>query len=47
MGRRAIFSAGIVVGAKERDAGNALIKFLASPAAAPVIAKNGLEPLAR
>jgi molybdate transport system substrate-binding protein len=47
LGRRAIFCAGIVVGAKEPDAGNALIKFLASPAAAPVITKSGLEPLAR
>jgi molybdate transport system substrate-binding protein len=47
LGRRAIFSAGIVVGAKEPDAGNVLIKFLASPAAAPVITKRGLQPFAR
>jgi molybdate transport system substrate-binding protein len=47
LGRRAVFSAGIVAGAKEPDAGSALIKFLASPAAAPVITKSGLEPLAR
>ena len=47
LGRRAVFSAGIVVGAKEPDAGSALIKFLASPAAAPVITKSGLEPLTR
>jgi len=47
LGRRAVFSTGIVVGAKEPDAASALIKFLASPAAAPVITKSGLEPLAR
>jgi molybdate transport system substrate-binding protein len=47
LGRRAVFSAGIVAGAKEPDAGSALIKFLTSPAAAPVITKSGLEPLAR
>jgi len=47
LGRRAVFSAGIVIGAKEPDAASALIKFLASPAAAPVITKNGLEPLTR
>ena len=47
LGRRAVFSAGIVAGAKEPDAADALIKFLASPAAAPAITKSGLEPLAR
>ena len=40
-----IFSAGIVVGAKEPDAGKALITFLASPAAAKAIADSGLEPI--
>ncbi len=40
-----IFSAGIVAGAKEPEAGAALIKFLASAAAAPVIAKSGLDPI--
>ena len=40
-----IFSAGIAVGAREPDAGRALIKFLASPAAVPVIKKSGLEPV--
>jgi molybdate transport system substrate-binding protein len=44
--RITIFSAGIVVGAKEPDAGRALIKFLASAAAAPVIEKSGLDPMA-
>ena len=41
-----MFSAGIAAGAKEPDAARALIKFLASPAAAPVIAKRGMEPVA-
>jgi molybdate transport system substrate-binding protein len=38
------FSAGVVTGAKEPEAGRALIAFLASAAAAPVIAKTGLDP---
>jgi molybdate transport system substrate-binding protein len=41
-----IFSAGIVTGAKEPEAGRALIKFLASAGAAPVIEKSGLDPMA-
>lgn len=41
-----IFSAGIVTGAKEPEAGRALIKYLASAAAAPVIEKSGLDPMA-
>jgi molybdate transport system substrate-binding protein len=40
-----IFSAGIVVGAKEADAGKTLITFLASPAAAKAITDSGLEPI--
>ena len=40
------FSAGIAVGSKEPDAARALVKYLSSPAAAPVIAKTGLEPIA-
>ena len=40
-----VFSAGVVVGAKEPDAARALIEFLASPAAAPAITKSGLEPV--
>jgi molybdate transport system substrate-binding protein len=40
-----IFSAGIATGAKEVDAAKALIKFLSSPAAAPAIAKSGMEPV--
>jgi molybdate transport system substrate-binding protein len=45
--RVTIFSAGIAVGAKEPEAAKALIKFLSSPAAAPVITKTGLEPVKR
>jgi molybdate transport system substrate-binding protein len=41
-----VFSAGIASVSKEPDAGKALIKFLASPAAAPVIVKSGMEPIA-
>ncbi len=40
-----LFSAGIVVGAKEPDAAREMIKFFTSAAAAPIIAKTGLEPL--
>jgi molybdate transport system substrate-binding protein len=42
-----IFSAGIVVGAREPDAARALIDFLASPAAAVVIRESGLEPMSQ
>jgi molybdate transport system substrate-binding protein len=41
-----VFSAGIASVSEEPDAGKALIKFLASPAAAPVIIKSGMEPIA-
>lgn len=40
-----VFSAGIVTGAKEPEAARALIMFFTSAAAAPVIAKTGLEPM--
>ena len=40
-----VFSAGIVVGAKEPAAGKALIRFLASAAAAPAIVESGMEPM--
>jgi molybdate transport system substrate-binding protein len=40
-----VFSAGVTVRAKEPDAARGLIKFLASPAAAPAIRKYGLEPV--
>ena len=39
------FSAGITTRAKDRDAARALIEFLASPEAAPVVARTGMEPL--
>lgn len=40
------FSAGIMTGAKEAEAGMALIKFLRTPAAAAVIKAKGMEPAA-
>ena len=40
-----IFSAGIVVGAREPDAARALIAFLASPTAAAAIRESGMEPM--
>jgi molybdate transport system substrate-binding protein len=40
-----VFSAGIATVSKERDAGKALIKFLASPAAGAAIIKSGMEPI--
>ena len=40
-----VFSAGIAAGAKELDAARELLKFLSSPAAAPVITKSGMEPV--
>ncbi len=41
-----VFSAGIAGVSKEPEAGKALIKFLASPAAAPVIIASGMKPIA-
>jgi molybdate transport system substrate-binding protein len=41
-----VFSAGIATVSKEPDAGKALIKFLASPAARDAIIKSGMEPIA-
>jgi len=43
--RVTVFSAGVAVGAKAPDAAEALIEFFASPSAAPVIRKHGLEPV--
>jgi molybdate transport system substrate-binding protein len=40
-----VFSAGIASASKESDAGKALIKFLASPAASAAIIKSGMEPI--
>ena len=41
-----VFSAGIASVSKEPEAGKALIKFLASPAARAEIIRSGLEPIA-
>lgn len=44
--RVTVFSAGIATASKHPDAARELIRYLNSPAAAPTIAKTGLEPLA-
>ena len=41
-----VFSAGIASVSKEPDAGKALIRFLASPAAGGEIVKSGMDPIA-
>jgi molybdate transport system substrate-binding protein len=41
-----VFSAGIASVSKEPEAGRALIKFLASPAASAAVIQSGLEPIA-
>ncbi len=41
-----VFSAGVAAGCRNSDAAHALIKFLASPEAAPAVTKSGLEPTA-
>jgi molybdate transport system substrate-binding protein len=41
-----VFSAGIASVSKEPEAGKALIKFLASPAARDALVKSGLDPIA-
>jgi molybdate transport system substrate-binding protein len=40
-----VFSAGVSATSKEPDAAKSLIKFLASPQAAPVLIKSGLDPI--
>jgi len=40
-----LFSAGIVTGSRVPDAGRALIRFLSSADARPVVAKTGLDPI--
>ncbi len=45
-GIKFLMVAGVVKGAHERDAALAFAKFLASPAAAPVIVAKGMEPYA-
>lgn len=47
MQKVSMFSAGITTRAKHVDAVKALIEFLRSPEAAPVIAKTGMEPQAK
>jgi molybdate transport system substrate-binding protein len=44
--RITVFSAGIATVSKEPEAGRALIKFLASPAARDAIVKSGMDPIA-
>ncbi len=39
-----VFSAGVHVGAKEPEAAKALIRFLTSPGAAPIIRRKGMDP---
>jgi molybdate transport system substrate-binding protein len=45
--RVTIFSAGVVAGAKQPDAGRRLIAYLSSPAAAPAIRRSGMDPVAK
>jgi len=40
------FSAGLMTGAREAEAARHLIRFLASPAAAPIVRGTGMEPVA-
>jgi molybdate transport system substrate-binding protein len=42
--RITVFSIGLHVGARQPDAAKALVKFLTSPAAVPIIRKKGMEP---
>ncbi len=42
-----VFSAGIATEARHPDAGRALVAFMASPAAAPVMERMGLDPAKR
>jgi molybdate transport system substrate-binding protein len=41
-----VFSAGIVASSKSREAGRALIRYLASPDSCPAISQTALEPVA-
>ena len=45
--RPTIFSAGIAANARQPEAARALIRFLTSPEAAPVLERTGLEPINR
>ena len=42
-----VYAAGLATGAKDPDAGRALIRYLASPEAAAAIEKNGMQPPGR
>lgn len=42
-----VFSAGIVTASKQPEAARALIRFLASPEAAPTVTESGMEPVTR
>ena len=42
-----VFSAGVLAAASEREAAEALLAFLAAPAAAPAITRWGMQPLGR
>ncbi|WP_026436330.1 substrate-binding domain-containing protein [Acidovorax sp. JHL-9] len=44
--QRVFFSAGVAAGAENPDAARHLIRFLASPAAAPIVRSTGMEPAA-
>lgn len=45
--QKVFFSAGLAVGAKEPELAAQLVKFLASPAAAPIVKASGLDPVAK
>ncbi|RZL66065.1 MAG: ABC transporter substrate-binding protein [Variovorax sp.] len=45
--RVTVFSAGVAAGAKQPEAARELIRYLGSAAAAPTIARTGLEPITR
>ncbi|WP_315126235.1 substrate-binding domain-containing protein [Comamonas antarctica] len=44
--QRVFFSAGVAVGAHEPELARHLIRFLAAPAAAPIVRSTGMEPVA-
>jgi molybdate transport system substrate-binding protein len=45
--QKVFFSAGLAVGSKEPEQAAQLVKFLASPAAAPIVRASGLDPVAK
>ena len=45
--QRVFFSAGVATGAKSPDTARHLIRFLAAPAAAPIVRSTGMEPAAK